>query len=152
MPGKPLRRVVTGLDPDGRSTVIIDGPAAQVIWTTDRSPADNGGSLDAGGAPFSFAIPVGGTTLFFTDFAPAGEGASIGMHATDTLDYAVIVSGEITLLTQTGETKLRAGDVLVDRGILHAWRNDGRKPCRVLFVFLKAGPVGAASVSSTAGR
>jgi quercetin dioxygenase-like cupin family protein len=138
---KPLRRVVTGLDLNGRSTVIIDGPAAPVIWKTDCSPADNGGSVDAGGAQFSLAIPLGGTTFFYTDFAPAGEGASIGMHASDTLDYAVVVSGELTLLTQTGETTLHAGDVVVDRGVMHAWRNDGPKSCRVLFVFVKAEPV-----------
>ena len=136
-PGKPLRRVVTGLDLEGRSTVIIDGPAAQVIWKADCSPADIRRPVDAGGTPLSFGMPVGGTTFFCTDFAPDDEEASIGMHATGTLDYAVIISGEITFLTQTGETKLRAGDVLVDRGVPHAWRNDGPGPCRVLFVFVK---------------
>lgn len=136
--GKPLRRVVTGLDPAGRSTIVLDGPAAKVIWTTDRSPASNRGSADAGGAPFSFNIPVGGTTFFFTDFAPASQGPSIGMHATDTLDYGVVVSGEIVLITETGETTLKAGDVVIDRGVKHAWRNDGAEPCRVVFVFVPA--------------
>lgn len=136
-----LRRVVTGLDQDGRSTVVIDGPAAQVIWTTDRSPADNDGSADAGGSALSFDIPVGGTTLFFTDFPPVSQAREIALHATDTLDYAVVVSGCITLITQTGETNLHAGDVVVDRGVLHSWRNTEPHPCRMLFVFVKARPV-----------
>jgi quercetin dioxygenase-like cupin family protein len=96
---------------------------------------------DAGDMPFSSSIPEGGSTFFFTDMPPAAEIGEIGMHATDTLDYAVIVSGEVTLITQTGETMVRAGDVVVDRGVLHSWRNDGTEPCRMLFVFLKADPV-----------
>lgn len=138
---EPLRRVVTGLDREGRSAVIIDDAAPQTIWSTDRSPADNKGSADAGGAPFSFDIPVGGTSFFYTDL-PAG-GPPIAMHATDTLDYAVVVSGEISLITETGETKVRPGDVVVDRGVLHTWRNDGPEPCRMVFVFVKADPVRA---------
>ncbi len=138
---RPLRRVVTGLDAGGRSTVIFDEPSAQVIWTSTRSPADNSGSADAWGTPFTFDIPRGGSTFFYTDFPPAGQGPSIGMHATNSLDYAVVITGELVLLTQSGETKLGAGDVVVDRGVLHAWRNDSSEPCRVLFVFVPALPI-----------
>jgi len=75
----------------------------------------------------------------FSDFPPGG--GSI-MHATDTIDYLVVLSGEVTFITQTGETVLRAGDVLVDRGIMHAWRNDGTEPCRIVNVLCPALPVG----------
>ena len=137
-----VRRVVTGLDPQGQSCILFDGPSGMVVWTSDRSPADNSSNADAGDAPFTFDISEGGTLMATIAFAPDGTTGPMGMHATDTLDYAVITSGEITLITETGETLLRAGDVVVDRGILHAWRNDGPEPCRAVFIFVKADPVG----------
>lgn len=137
-PERLLRRVVTGLSPEGRSAVIFDGPSEKVIWSTDRSPADNRGAADAGGGSLSLANPKNATTFFYTDLAPASSGSSIGLHITDTLDYAVVVTGEITLVTQNGETTLCAGDVVVDRGVLHTWRNDTSELCRLLFVFIKA--------------
>lgn len=133
------RRVVTGLDEAGRSCILIDGPSPDVIWSTSAAPADNSGLGDAGGVPFTFDIPVGGTRLVVHEFAPGG--GSI-MHATDTLDYAVIVAGEIAFITETGEALLRAGDVVVDRGAYHGWRNDGDVPCRMVLVLVKALPVG----------
>lgn len=139
---QPTRRVVTGLDAENRSCILIDGPTDTVIWSSDRSPADNSGTADAGAVPFSFDVPPGGTLLITVEFAPDGTTGAMGMHATDTLDYAVITAGEVTLITETGETLLRTGDVVVDRGIRHAWRNDGPEPCRAVFVLVKADPVG----------
>jgi hypothetical protein len=133
----PPRRVITGLDSEGRSCVLIDGPSSRVIWSTEDTPADNNGSADAGGGPFRF--PVSGTLFVFADFPPGGGSP---MHSTDTIDYLVVVSGEVFFITETGETLLRAGDALVDRGILHAWRNDSDKPCRILNVLCPAHPVG----------
>lgn len=131
------RRVITGLDSEGRSCVLIDGPSSRVIWSTEDTPADNNGSVDAGGGPFRF--PVSGTLFVFADFPPGGGSP---MHSTDTIDYLVVVSGEVFFITETSETLLRAGDALVDRGILHAWRNDSDKPCRILNVLCPARPVG----------
>lgn len=145
----PLRRIVTGLDPQGRSTIIIDDAAPMSIWTSDRSPADNEGTQDAGGKSLDFDIPVGGSRLVWTDFPPDGTTGPLGVHATDTLDYAVILSGEVTLITEVGETLVRAGDVVVDRGVLHGWRNDGPEPCRAVVVLLPADPVGK---GATIGR
>jgi len=136
---RPTRRVVTGLDEQGRSCILIDGPSKDIIWTSDRSPADNSGTADAGGVPFTFDIPLGGTQLGVHEFAP---GAGSMMHATDTLDYAVIVAGEVTFITETGEALLRTGEVLIDRGAYHGWRNDGDVPCRMVLVLVKALPVG----------
>jgi mannose-6-phosphate isomerase-like protein (cupin superfamily) len=133
----PPRRVVTGLDAAGRSCVSSDGPAGMVIWRADELPADNSGHADLGGGRFRF--PDRGVEFVFADFPPGG--GSI-MHATDTVDFLVVVSGSVTLITETGETVLRAGDVLVDRGVLHGWRNDGDRPCRIVNVLCPARPVG----------
>lgn len=133
----PPRRVVTGLDAAGRSCIEFDGPAKTVIWSTPDLPATFSGSADAGGGRFRF--PTAGAEFVFADFPPGGGSP---MHATDTLDLLVVVSGEVTFITETGETLLKAGDVLVDRGAIHAWRNDGDQPCRIVNVLLPAHPVG----------
>jgi quercetin dioxygenase-like cupin family protein len=137
-PAQPPRRLVTGLDAQGRSAVVIDGPAANVIWRAEDLPASNDGAADAGGGRLRF--PTQGVEFVFADFPP---GSASGMHATDTLDLIVVVSGEVTFVTETGEALLRAGDVLVDRGVQHAWRNDGPAPCRIVNVLCPARPVGA---------
>jgi quercetin dioxygenase-like cupin family protein len=132
------RRVITGLDADGRSCLQSDDPASTVIWLTDTVPADNTGNADAGGVQFHF--PTSGTMFVYADFPPGG---SSPMHATDTIDYVVVISGEVAFVTETGETLLRAGDVLVDRGVVHAWRNDGAQPCRIVTVMAPALPIGS---------
>jgi quercetin dioxygenase-like cupin family protein len=114
-----------------------------VIWSADASPADNSATVDAGGGPFRF--PTSGTLFVFADFAPGAAGP---MHATDTIDYIVVVLGEVVFITETGETLLRSGDVLVDRGIMHAWRNDSDKPCRIMNVLCPARPVGRGATVS----
>lgn len=133
----PIRRVVTGLDAEGRSSIVIDGPAQPVIWSTADVPADNSGNADAGGA--WQGMPERGTCFLYSDLPPGGDPF---VHATNTIDYIVVLSGEVTIVTDTGETLLRTGDVLVDRGVSHAWRNDGAAPCRILSVLCAAQPVG----------
>lgn len=140
-----LRRVVTGLDAEGRSCIAIDGPAETIIGRSHASPADNGAPGDAGGGPTHMSLPAGATQLSFHDFPPRSQ---FTMHATDTLDYLVILSGEVSLVTEMGETLMRPGDVVVDRGVLHNWRNDGDVPCRSLLVVLPAHPVGAGATMS----
>jgi len=131
------RRVVTGLDSKGRSFILFDDFAKLVIWDAAQLPAENGGTADLGGGTFRF--PTAGVEFVFTDFPP---GRSTPMHATDTLDFIVIVSGSITFITETSETLLCAGNVLVDRGVMHAWRNDGDQNCRIVNVLCPATPVG----------
>jgi len=63
-----------------------------------------------------------------------------GMHKRRTVDYAIVLSGEIWALMDEGETLLRAGDVLVQRGINYAWSNRGTAPCRVAFILVSARP------------
>jgi len=129
--------VVTGLAADGRSCIQFDGPGRTVIWSASDLPADFSGEADTGGGRFRF--PTGGADFVFSDFPPGGGSP---MHATDTLDFLVVVSGEVVFITESGETLLKAGDVLVDRGALHAWRNDSDRPCRIVNVLLPAKPVG----------
>jgi mannose-6-phosphate isomerase-like protein (cupin superfamily) len=139
-----VRRVVTGRGEDGRSRVLIDGPSPTVIWRSFEAPVDNGGSVDTGAAQFSFAMPTGGTQMLSFDIAPThGEMVAPGMHASDTLDYLVLTAGELVLVTDEGELPLQAGDVIVNRGVMHGWRNDGDVPARLLIVVVDALPVGA---------
>ena len=137
------RRVITGLDSAGRSSILIDGPSSMIIWSTADTPADNSSIEDAGGGIFRF--PTRGSLFVFSDFPPGGGSP---MHATDTIDYIVVVSGEVVFITETSETLLRAGDALVDRGSMHAWRNDSDKPCRIMNVLAPAHPAGKGATVS----
>jgi mannose-6-phosphate isomerase-like protein (cupin superfamily) len=144
---RPTRRVVTGLAEDGRSTIIYDGevpqpnPVANLIWRTAAVPADNSGSADTGGAFDMAMLHDGGTNFIYTELPPGLEAGAL-MHATDTIDYLVVISGEVTLVLETEEVVLRAGDLIVDRGVNHGWRNDGAEPAVYVSVTIPAGPVG----------
>lgn len=136
------RRVVTGLDSAGKSCVLIDGPADQVIWSTAETPADNGGDADRGGQ-FTFAMPAGGSKFLVSEIPPSDAMFAMGMHTTDTIDYIVVLKGEIVLVLETGEVTLVPGDTVVDRGISHGWRNDGTQSAFMAIVMIDAAPVGA---------
>ena len=74
---------------------------------------------------------------------PAGLGGEAFLHATDTIDYLVMIAGEVVLALETGEVTLRPGDLIVDRGVIHGWRNDGAVPAVFASVTIPAKPVGA---------
>jgi mannose-6-phosphate isomerase-like protein (cupin superfamily) len=143
-----IRRVVTGLDSAGRSAVVIDGPvphwgdrAPAVIWRTADHPADNSGSTDTA-EPYNIdMLHRPGSTFAVCQFSPGGGEAF--MHATDTIDYLIILSGQVTLVMEQGEVTIGAGDMVVDRGVMHGWRNDSAEPCVAAVVNLPALPVGA---------
>jgi mannose-6-phosphate isomerase-like protein (cupin superfamily) len=117
------------------------GPVANLVWRTAALPADNSGDADAA-VPFDMPLlHDGGTNFIFTEL-PAGLEVGALMHATDTIDYLVVVSGEVVLVLETGEVTLRAGDFIVDRGVIHGWRNDGAEPAVYVSVTLPAHPVG----------
>lgn len=143
-----VRRVVTGHDPQGRAVVRIDetvknvyssrpGISASVVWTTDTMPADNSGADDAGARKVGLTL-AGGTVFRVIEFAP---GAAPRVHRTDSIDYAVVISGEIDMALDDAEVHLKAGDVLVQRGTIHNWINRGDKPCIMAFVLIDADPV-----------
>jgi len=143
-----VRRVVTGHDAYGRAIVTIDemakniyssrpGISASVIWTTDTTPADNSGAEDAATRKVGLTL-AGGTVFRVIEFAP---GAAPRVHRTDSIDYAVVISGEIDMQLDDSEVHLKAGDVLVQRGTIHNWVNRGDKPCVMAFVLVDAKPV-----------
>jgi quercetin dioxygenase-like cupin family protein len=144
------RRVVTGLDAEGRSCLIIDDrrpitlPGGQFVWRSRTSPADNSGSEDAGAAPFSRSAihdREGSSFAIFT-FLPEDGLTDVGMHATDTIDYVVVMRGRIEFSTETGTVELGTGDLLVDRGVVHGWRAIGDEPAMTAVVMIPAKPVG----------
>lgn len=143
----PARRVITGLNAEGKSCVIIDGAVPHfaerglaLIWATREHPASNAGSTDPV-APYAIdMLHMPGSNFAICTFTP---GAEAFMHATDTIDYLVIIAGKVTLVLEEGEALLGPGDLVVDRGVMHAWRNDSAEPCIAAVVNLPAQPVGA---------
>jgi mannose-6-phosphate isomerase-like protein (cupin superfamily) len=144
--GRAFRRVITGLDAEGRSAVLLDGPVRPLgetggfVWRTDASPADNSAQADYPEVTFDFDVMHGPGSLFMLHEFPIGGGDF--WHATDTIEYLVMIEGEVVLQLETGEVRLGAGDCLVDRGVIHNWRNDGPAPARAAIIALPALPVG----------
>ncbi|MDG2002063.1 MAG: cupin domain-containing protein [Novosphingobium sp.] len=141
------RRVVTGLDAQGKSCITIDAPVERhdpvvnLIWRTAGVPADNRGNQDAATPYDNATLHTGGTNFILTEMPPGLDGEAF-MHATDTIDYLAVVSGEITLVLETEEVVLRAGDFMVDRGVIHGWRNDGEETAVYVAVTIPAKPLG----------
>lgn len=141
-----VRRVVTGHDAQGRAIVLSDGAAgatstlrpgaeAAVVWTSEGFPISNAGDDDQATRKVATAH-ADGTVFRVIDFHP---GVTPRPHRTESIDYAVVMSGEIAMELETGdEVLLRAGDVLVQRGTVHNWINRGSIPCRIAFVLIAA--------------
>jgi quercetin dioxygenase-like cupin family protein len=79
-----------------------------------------------------------GTVFRVVEFAP---GVAPRNHRTDSIDYAVVVSGEIDMELDDSVVYLKAGDVVVQRGTIHNWVNRGTRPCTIAFVLIDARPV-----------
>jgi mannose-6-phosphate isomerase-like protein (cupin superfamily) len=135
------------------------------LWMTDQSPAFVGNEPDPTGRPLKLEPPKGGTVVRIIEFGPEGDWlnnidaqgtreawSALGtseastntsgqakhpfMHRTQSVDYALVLEGEITLVLDKDETVMREGDFLVERGTNHAWANRSGKPCRMLFVLI----------------
>ena len=143
-----IRRVVTGHDASGRAVVKIDevaknlvssrpGATAGVVWTTEGFPVDNTGKEDAGQRKTGTTLD-NGTVFRILELAP---GVSPRNHCTDSIDYAVVMSGEADMELDETTVHLKAGDVLVQRGTIHNWVNRGTEPCVIAFVLIAAKPV-----------
>jgi mannose-6-phosphate isomerase-like protein (cupin superfamily) len=141
------------------------GPNFIEVWNTRETPAvidrKSGEPAESG---LVLAPPHLGTRLRVIDFPPEGEairkltasqaaekfgemgGAEAArpkegaphplMHRTQTLDYGIVIEGELTLVMDHGETTVRAGDIVIQRGTNHAWANRSSKNCRVAFVLI----------------
>ncbi|HYR32683.1 MAG TPA: cupin domain-containing protein [Burkholderiales bacterium] len=130
------------------------------IWVTDKSLPDFSWSEDRGKTKTGLVPPKSGTIFRVVDFAPesasghptemdymmrivGAEAPAKGlpprhpmMHRTRSLDYAVVMSGEIDMLLDDGEVHLKAGDVVVQQATNHAWVNRGKAPCRIAFILM----------------
>ena len=145
-----IRRVVTGHDAQGRAKVLIDeqvknvissrpGANSSVIWSSDVLPVNNDGDHDPSGKKIQTTIP-GGSVFRVVSFGP---GVAPRNHRTDSVDYAVVISGEIDMVLDVETVHLKAGDVLVQRGTVHNWVNNGKEPCIIAFALIAAKPVTA---------
>ena len=145
-----IRRVVTGHDAKGHAKVLIDeqvqnvfaprpGAAYSVIWSSEGFPANNDGDADPSGKKIGTTISDG-TVFRIVSFGP---GVAPRNHRTDSIDYAVVMSGEIDMELDVGKVHLKAGDVLVQRGTIHNWVNTGSEPCVIAFTLVSAKSVTA---------
>jgi quercetin dioxygenase-like cupin family protein len=150
--GLTVRRVVTGHDQAGRAIVVKDeiaknivrkrpGYESCVIWATEDFPADNDDPTDGALRNVPTSVP-NGTVFRVVRYEP---GVAPRVHRTDSLDYALILSGEIDMELEKGtEVHLKAGDVVVQRGTVHNWIHRGQEPCVIAFVLTSAKPLSAA--------
>jgi mannose-6-phosphate isomerase-like protein (cupin superfamily) len=135
---------------------------SRLLWVTDATPADITGTKDRAAIDIGIMPPRGGTVFRIVEFPPEtaemrdldphsmhaslGDGAPRrglpprhpAMHRTRTVDYAIVMQGEIDMLLDDTEIHLKAGDVLVQQGTNHAWVNRGTEPCRIAFVLVDA--------------
>ena len=153
---------------DGNAENVRERPGGggvTELWSTDSAPADNSGDEDTGKRPSSLQPPPKGTRFRIVEYPPdsarfaagtdatafrnAGLGRSAatdtsrhpGMHKTDSIDYAIVLSGEIYAVMDEGEKLMRPGDCLIQRGTSHAWSNRSNGSCQVAFVLIDAKPI-----------
>jgi quercetin dioxygenase-like cupin family protein len=139
--------VVTGHDAQGRAAVLFDdtpasrsgrpGHEAVVVWTAQGNPVDNTGDEDAALRPAGSTLPDGSVFRVIS----YGPGVAPRRHRTESIDYAIVLSGEIDMELDGSTVHLKAGDVLVQRGTIHNWVNNGSEPCVIAFVLIDAKPV-----------
>ena len=143
-----IRRVVTAHDGNGKAVVKIDEisrdvvsfrPGATIanIWSTEGFPVDNAGATDTA-KEITATTRDNGTVFRVIEYGP---GVSPRNHRTNSIDYAMVLSGEIDMELDNQLVTLRAGDVLVQRGTIHNWVNRSNAPCVIAFVLIDANPV-----------
>lgn len=145
------RRVVAGIDDRGRSAVVADGPVTPIalgtmhiaqLWSgTLEARADSQAPVEGASGPFrfeQFAEPT--YAMMFAEYAPGQGCDDPSLHATDTADHFYVVDGEVVLVLETGDIRLRAGDVGIVRSVVHGWRNDTDAVARVVTFVLPATP------------
>ena len=141
-----VRRVITGHDANGKAIVKIDevakhtasgrpGATAVNVWTTEGFPITNDGSADDGLRKGVGTTIKNGTIFRIIEFAP---GLAARNHRTDSIDYIVIISGEIDMELDDSRVHLKAGDVMVQRGTIHNWVNNGTAPCVLAVILIDA--------------
>jgi quercetin dioxygenase-like cupin family protein len=145
-----VRRIVTGHREDGLAIIKSDrvfeaqpvpsGDAAFAkLWVTQTSPADNTDEREGAALPSGLTC-ADGSVLRIVDLQP---GKVSPMHKTNSVDYGIVLWGDMEMRLDSGEaTRLKAGDIVVQRGTNHAWANVGTTPARMAFVLIDALPLG----------
>jgi hypothetical protein len=157
-----------GIAPNVKEMASMPGLALTDLWETTKAPASNEGDADAVLRPVQLEPPKGGTILRIVEFPPDSHWRSradareafdsIGaghapdkasadpmMHKTTTVDYIIVLKGAIYAVLDKGETRLREGDVLIQRGTNHSWSVRGDEPCIIAAVLVSSDPVGRKS-------
>lgn len=145
----PVRRIVTGHDDSGKAVFRSDdllpvnpipsGDAAfSLIWTTASVPADNNDDTDGRERDAGLTLHQG-SVIRIVDMVPGGTSP---MHRSSSIDYGIVLSGAVELELDDGAvTTARAGDIIVQRGTIHLWRNpSATEICRIVFVLIEAAP------------
>jgi len=145
--GLPLvQRVVTGHDANGRAVfrsedvtptkMIPSGDASfLLVWTTATVPADNNDETDGRHREAGLTLE-GGSVIRVVDMLPGKESP---MHRTNSIDYGIVMEGEVELELDDGAKRtVRQGGIVVQRGTNHLWRNTTERPCRIAFVLIDA--------------
>jgi quercetin dioxygenase-like cupin family protein len=137
-----VKRVVTGWNENGEAAILFEGePAttefpyasAHEVWRTDSAPANTARSDDAVPSEFELLPSPGGSVFRLATYPP---GAEVPLHSTDTLDYIIVISGELTMTHPGGEVTLHPGDTIVQQATPHGWANRTDVPCVVAAVLL----------------
>ena len=140
-----IRRVVTDHDENGKAVISFDGTMDNVetlrsgntnslLWMTEDTPAEIEGGDDPAYTTRDIEPPERGSIFRVVELMPGKEAY---MHRTDTIDYAIVLSGECVMeLDDDDEVILRTGDVLVQRATWHGWANRSDAPCQIAFVLI----------------
>lgn len=145
-----VRRIITGHDESGKAIVKFDevvknvregrpGAMVHAIWTTEGFPVNNDGQEDAALRQVGTTLP-GGTIFRVIEFKP---GVQARNHRTDSIDYLICMAGEIDMEMDDAVVRLKAGDVMVQRGTIHNWVNNGKESCILAVVLIDAKSVTA---------
>lgn len=161
------KSIIVSDEPSPHALAMVEDPAFGLtnLWVTNSTPAENSTTGDAAACKVVLAPPKNGSIFRVVEFPPdmalapkmdrakvfeamsasgtmdKHEGRHPGMHKTNTVDYAIVISGEIYAMMDEGETLMRAGDCLVQRGTNHAWSNRSDKPCLIAFILIDALPL-----------
>ena len=167
--------LMDGPAPNVKEMASMPGLALTDLWETSGAPADNGGDADAAARPIRLEPPPRGSILRIVEFPPdaAWRGKadsleafkSIGaghakdqsnsdpmMHTTATVDYLIVLKGEIFAILDKGETLLKAGDIMIQRGTNHSWSVRGTESCILAAILIDAKPLGLAAKVAQARR
>jgi mannose-6-phosphate isomerase-like protein (cupin superfamily) len=162
-----------GHAPNVKEMASMPGLALTDLWETLEAPASNEGDRDAATRPVRLEPPSKGTILRIVEFPPDSAWRdkadamaafdSIGaghakdkhnadpmMHKTSTVDYIIVLSGEIYAIMEEGETLLKPGDILIQRGTNHSWSVRGTEPCIVAAVLVGSRPIGSKAAKKPA--